>query len=101
MNRGLVRLTMLSMAALMMWSSAGAQNPPAAAPAGAPAAATPQNLQVLAKETTPAQVLQVMQAFTAGLGVQCGYCHVQAAAPGGGRRRPRPWRGRGGIRFPQ
>jgi hypothetical protein len=54
-------------------------------------AAAPQNLQVLPKETTQAQVLQTMQAFTGGLGVQCGYCHVQTAAPagpgGGGRGR--------------
>jgi hypothetical protein len=93
MSRGFVRLTMLLMAALMMWSSAGAQNPPAPAQAGPPPAATPQNLQVLAKDTTQAQVLQVMQAFAAGLGVQCGYCHVQAAAPEGGRG----GRGRGGA----
>jgi photosynthetic reaction center cytochrome c subunit/tetratricopeptide repeat protein len=49
------------------------------------AAAGPQNLQVLPKDTPQAQVLQTMQAFTAALGVQCVHCHVQAAAPAGGR----------------
>src|SRR5690349_16944625 len=63
-----------------------AQAPPAGQRGGGRgAAAAPQNLQVLPKETTQAQVLQTMQAFTAGLGVQCGYCHVQTAAPDGGR----------------
>jgi photosynthetic reaction center cytochrome c subunit len=51
---------------------------------GGPAAA-PQNLQVLPKDTPQAQVLQTMQTFAGALGVQCGYCHVQAAAPAGGR----------------
>jgi hypothetical protein len=70
----------------MISSAAGAQN--AAAPqreGGAQPAPAPQNLQVLAKDTPQAQVLQVMQTFAAGLGVQCGYCHAQAAAPEGGR----------------
>jgi len=49
------------------------------------AQAAPQNLQVLPKEMTQAQVLQTMQQFAGALGVQCGYCHVQAAAAPGGR----------------
>ena len=53
--------------------------------AGRGAAAVPQNLQVLPKDMPQPQVLQTMQAFVAALGVQCGYCHVQAAAPAGGR----------------
>jgi hypothetical protein len=36
----------------------------------------PTNLKVL-KATTGAEVGQVMRTFTAGLGVQCTYCHVQ------------------------
>ena len=36
----------------------------------------PTNLKVL-KATTGQEVRQIMQAFTAGLGVQCNYCHVQ------------------------
>ncbi len=36
----------------------------------------PTNLKVL-KATTGAEVGQIMRTFTAGLGVQCVYCHVQ------------------------
>ena len=36
----------------------------------------PQNLKVL-KIEDPRQVGQIMRTFTAGLGVQCSYCHVQ------------------------
>ena len=36
----------------------------------------PTNLKVL-KVTTGAEVIQIMRTFTAGLGVQCNYCHVQ------------------------
>lgn len=37
----------------------------------------PKNLQVLPKDYTTQQVQMVMRTFTAGLGVQCNYCHVQ------------------------
>ena len=74
--------------ALLMSPAASAQQP--AAPqrgGGGQAAAALQNLQVLAKDTPQAQVLQIMQNIGAGLGVQCGYCHAAApAAEGGGRR---------------
>ncbi len=36
----------------------------------------PQNLKVL-KVENPREVGQIMRTFTAGLGVQCNYCHVQ------------------------
>ena len=36
----------------------------------------PQNLKIL-KVTTGQEVGQIMRTFTAGLGVQCSYCHVQ------------------------
>lgn len=36
----------------------------------------PKNLKVL-KVTTGEEVIQIMRAFTAGLGVQCNFCHVQ------------------------
>jgi tetratricopeptide (TPR) repeat protein len=55
-------------------------------------APAPQNLQVLPKDMTQAQVLQAMQNFAAALGVQCTYCHAAAAAPEGGAGRG----GRGG-----
>src|SRR5215207_3144328 len=38
----------------------------------------PTNLKVL-KATTRADVEQIMRTFTAGLGVQCNYCHVPDA----------------------
>jgi len=39
----------------------------------------PRNLKVL-KATTGQEVGQIMRTFTAGLGVQCNYCHVQDRA---------------------
>ena len=39
----------------------------------------PTNLQVLPKDFTRQQVVQVMQQFTMGLGVTCNYCHVEMA----------------------
>jgi len=47
----------------------GAQQPKTEAP-------PPTNLKVL-KVSTGAEVSQIMRTFTSGLGVQCGYCHVQ------------------------
>jgi len=45
-------------------------------------AAPPENLQVLPKDWTRQQVVQVMQGFNMALGVGCNYCHVeQAGAP--------------------
>jgi photosynthetic reaction center cytochrome c subunit len=41
-----------------------------------PPAPAPANLKVL-KVSTAAEVGQIMRTFTAGLGVQCIYCHVQ------------------------
>ena len=43
-------------------------------------APNPTNLKVL-KVTTGAEVIQIMRTFTAGLGVQCIYCHVQGNFP--------------------
>ena len=43
-------------------------------------APNPTNLKVL-KVTTGAEVSQIMRTFTAGLGVQCIYCHVQGNFP--------------------
>ena len=37
----------------------------------------PKNLKVLPADTPRPQVIMVMRGFTAGLGVQCTYCHVQ------------------------
>jgi len=47
-----------------------------ARPSAAPQGQAPKNLQVLPKDWTGQQVQVVMRTFTAGLGVQCTYCHV-------------------------
>jgi Photosynthetic reaction centre cytochrome C subunit len=39
--------------------------------------APPTNLQVLPKDWTRQQVVQVMQGFNMALGVACNYCHVE------------------------
>ena len=49
----------------------------AQAPAQAPAQDAPKNLKVLPKDWTRPQVINVMQNFTAALGVGCEYCHVE------------------------
>jgi hypothetical protein len=41
----------------------------------------PRNLQVLPKDTSPQDVLALMQQITRALGVQCTYCHVQETPP--------------------
>jgi tetratricopeptide (TPR) repeat protein len=48
-----------------------------------PAQEAPKNLKVLPKDWSRAQVVNVMQAFTAALGVGCDHCHVfnQGAPP--------------------
>jgi hypothetical protein len=43
---------------------------------GAPAPTPPQNLQVLPKDTSGADVRALMTTFAQGLGVPCAYCHV-------------------------
>jgi photosynthetic reaction center cytochrome c subunit len=50
---------------------------PLAAPQAQAAPQGPHNLQVLPKDMTQQQVVTLMRTFTAGLGVQCTYCHVQ------------------------
>ena len=52
------------------------QQPPAGRGRGGP----PQNLQVLPKDWTTQQVRQVMDTFTAGLGVECSHCHIGTMA---------------------
>ena len=60
----------------------GAQAPaPGQGRAAGPPPAPPANLQVLPKDFTRQQVVQVMAQFNQALGVQCGYCH-QFTAPG-------------------
>jgi len=44
---------------------------------GGRGAPPPTNLQVLPKDWTRQQVVQVMQGFNMALGVACSYCHVE------------------------
>jgi Photosynthetic reaction centre cytochrome C subunit len=85
MIRRHVLASVVVLAALLLSTGAYAQEPAPQARGGGPPAAAPRNLQVLPKDMAPPQVLQVMQNIAQGLGVQCGYCHVQNAGPEGGR----------------
>ena len=62
---------------LVSSSLAAAQTPPAPAAGqrggGTPA---PRNLKVLPMDIPGPQLVAMMGTFTAGLGVECGYCHV-------------------------
>jgi hypothetical protein len=70
--------------ALVLAGSIGAaEQAPQGAPAGAPPQGgggapqpPPQNLQVLPKDMARPQVVQIMQNFSAALGVTCAHCHV-------------------------
>jgi hypothetical protein len=42
----------------------------------------PQNLQVLPKDMAREELIATMRGYTAGLGVQCNYCHVQEGRGG-------------------
>lgn len=60
--------SVVSIAALVIAGAAFAQ---------APQQEAPKNLKVLPKDWTRPQVIQVMQNFTAALGVGCEFCHVE------------------------
>jgi hypothetical protein len=83
-----LRALLVTLGATMLMSLVLRAQDPVAGQRGAGrggAAPAPQNLQVLPKDMPQAQVVQAMQEFIGALGVQCTYCHVQAAAPAGGR----------------
>jgi hypothetical protein len=61
-------------------SAQAPQGQPGAPGRGGPPQPPPQNLQVLPKDMTRPQVVQVMQQFTAALGVTCNHCHVFVGA---------------------
>ena len=80
----MIRSLAVTVAALVLAASAvSAQQPPA--PAGGQRAGGPPpitNLQILPKDSSREQVLTTMAAFTAALGVNCNYCHVQEGRGG-------------------
>jgi hypothetical protein len=85
-----IAMTLPLMAAVQAPAAGGQRGGDAGARGGGGAggqrapAAPPTNLQVLPKDWTRQQVVQVMQTFTMGLGVGCNYCHAEmaGAAPG-------------------
>jgi hypothetical protein len=76
------RLSGLLLATLLISASTARAQQPAAGGqrAGGPPPMT--NLQILPKDSSREQVLTTMAAFTAALGVQCNYCHVQEGRGG-------------------
>ena len=86
----MTRLSTLALAtALLTASVAAAQQPPApggvtGTVTGARAGGPPpmSNLLIFPKDTPRETVITTMQAFTAALGVQCNYCHVQEGRGG-------------------
>jgi len=73
-----MRIVIAGLVTLSVCGAAAAQ--PAAPQAGRGGAA-PRNLQVLPKDTSPQDVVALMQQFTRALGVQCTYCHIEVTAP--------------------
>ena len=59
--------------AVVSVSTAAAQTP---ARAGGAAPAPMKNLQVLPKDMPQPEVVAIMRAFNAALGVECGHCHI-------------------------
>ena len=105
--RALVAGLFLALTAVgVAWAQTGTAQ---AGQAGPPDRPAPRNLQVLPKDTSPQDVVALMQQFTRALGVQCTYCHVagdtaaaeRGGSGGAGGRRSAVWavargRGRGG-----
>ena len=77
------RVSFVALAALAVVSVVA---PPAllSAQGGRGGGEPPKNLQVLPKDMPRQQVTQIMNQFTAALGVRCEHCHALAAAPAGG-----------------
>src|SRR5215510_8381796 len=77
-------IVVICFAAILPLMAAGQQAPAGGGQqgrggAGGGRGAPPTNLQVLPKDWTRQQVVQVMQGFTMGLGVGCNYCHAEMA----------------------
>jgi photosynthetic reaction center cytochrome c subunit len=81
-----IRVTVGIGAFILTASVAGlfAQAPAQAGQAGGRSQAPPppQNLQVLPKDISREELLGTMRGYTAGLGVQCNYCHIQEGRGG-------------------
>src|SRR5262245_45373280 len=77
MTSPLTRALTALIAALCTASAVTLAQAPGPGRGAAPAPEPPKNLQVLPKDMPRPQVIAVMQAFTAGLGVGCVHCHVE------------------------
>jgi|SRR5579883_3168097 len=80
MIRGHMRFLLLPILSAMLWAQPPASEAPPPPPpaAGAPPQRRipePKNLQVL--KVQPQELIGVMRNWSASLGVQCNYCHVQ------------------------
>jgi Photosynthetic reaction centre cytochrome C subunit len=81
MAAAIATLPVLSPCALL-----GQQGPPPAAPptGGGPhkpmVLPKPVNLKLLPKDTSPEDLMKIMQGFSGQLGVKCTFCHAQDAA---------------------
>ncbi len=81
----MIRFPGLAVAIVVLGTAVGSAQPPATGTvSGAQPAPQPPmtNLQIIPKDTPRPQVIATMQAFTASLGVQCNYCHVQEGRGG-------------------
>src|SRR5437867_6464745 len=76
-NRQIVTLGIVILCILVVLPFAVAAQGQREGRGGGGGGAPPVNLQILPKDWTRQQVVQVMQAFNMALGVQCSHCHVE------------------------
>lgn len=69
-------MTVLAQAPSPLPPPPGAGAPGARGPGMSPPEEPPKNLQVLPKDLTRRQVIEIMRGFTAALDVECTFCHV-------------------------
>ena len=78
----MIRFSAIAVAIVILGGAVGSAQAPAGGGQRAGGAPAPTNLQILPKDSSREQVLTTMAAFTAALGVQCNYCHVQEGRGG-------------------
>jgi hypothetical protein len=76
------RFSGVAVAIVVLGGAVGSAQAPAAGGQTPPPQPPTTNLQIIPKDTPRPQVIATMQAFTAALGVQCNYCHVQEGRGG-------------------
>ena len=75
----MTRSAVSALSIVFLTGSLAAAQAPAPAGGGQRAGGPPppmKNLQVLPKDMPQPQVVEIMRAFNAALGVQCGHCHI-------------------------